>query len=809
MTTSQRSGRLTLVPLLLTVACAAFTALVLAHAEILGILIPIAGNRALLLFPRAAWTGAVLGTGLPLVVYTLWRLRRCEFAAAQTPCQGRWLHILSPLSLLPLALYPAMLRGFFPDIVAANVLFFLPVAVLATIAIRLLAFGASRIDRVRLGPMTLAGIVGACTLFYMLIGWYFTRMAGEHSGDEGHYLIQARSLYTDGDLDLRNNLGPDDSDTHPREWYHVSHNSRGDHWYSWHPFGLSLLLWPTMGAGLFVRHFLLGLIAAAGVGGMLALCRCFRARTIDALFVTALFSCSAYWGIYACRALPEVLGATLMLWLTVATFTQAEHPSGSLLTAALCAMGLPWVHTRFIPLSLAGISIYFLFGLSVEGTLKNRLVRLVLFGGLCAAGYVLYLFVMLRMFTHGCSYPVGSLLLAYPAGIWHSLLSKRGVLYALPMFAWLLMAALYILTMERESRHLTATLLLQVMAVLATSCATPWFDGGACLPGRFLLVTAPLLVGPAARALGRTGTPAQWWLAFLGLTSCLTWALVLLHLPAIQRSFAVIDVALPEVLPLLRGWLQPLRKLSWLDWPFFSLTLYVATGLLVCLGMRAQRWQRLLILAMVAAAVWSNESGSAHGGAPDPVWNAETLDELDLTRCYVATRGPVLPPIPLLEVVNRFHTVRQGAEPVSVTTRDLGSRIQKGVVSQPRLDINDWCGRNHRWTTLVAPFPAGPGWHLFRLTGRIEGNLTGVVVVRKGSRTLLERAMTKDANGHIDVYQALDCSKGGHVYVLIRLETGAGSFIPESVAWAPCAPHLLAYGGLVLPAQALGTDRMR
>jgi hypothetical protein len=181
--------------------------------------------------------------------------------------------------------------------------------------------------RAETSPLLLAVVLSA--VFFTVVGWHFSKLAGEHSGDEGHYLVQAESLYKEHDLDLGNNLKRDGSGGIQYRRHHVSPTSRDGHIYSWHPFGLSLLLWPAMGAGLFARHVVLGAIAALGVAGMLALAVVCRARAAGAFFVTGLVALSPLWAMYSFRALPEVLGAALLLWLTVATHAgQVPRASG-------------------------------------------------------------------------------------------------------------------------------------------------------------------------------------------------------------------------------------------------------------------------------------------------------------------------------------------------------------------------------------------------------------------------------------------------------------------------------------------------
>ena len=57
-----------------------------------------------------------------------------------------------------------------------------------------------------------------------------------------------------------------------------------------------------------------------------------------------------------------------------------------------------------------------------------------------------------------------------------------------------------------------------------------------------------------------------------------------------------------------------------------------------------------------------------------------------------------------------------------VTTADLGARMSGRMVSQPRLEVNDWAGRGYAWTTLTEPFEPIAGQMLLHMGGAVEGS---------------------------------------------------------------------------------------
>jgi len=237
------------------------------------------------------------------------------------------------------------------------------------------------------------------TMFYMLVGMYFTRSAGAHAGDEGHYLIQAHSLFHDGDLDLRNNIKSAGKLDHQR--MHISPFSRDNAGYSWHPPGLSFMLalvWPLGIAG---HHFMLGLFSGLAMAGTYMLARQMGAGRRDAWMVVMLLGFGTFWGVYSSRALPEVLGAALTVWGYYLCGWQRDRPVHAIAGTAFCIGALPWVHTRFLPVALLIMALFSWRIITGPQRSHQKAVQLVVFAAACSLVLGLYRLHQLQMFTGG------------------------------------------------------------------------------------------------------------------------------------------------------------------------------------------------------------------------------------------------------------------------------------------------------------------------------------------------------------------------------------------------------------------------
>lgn len=775
-------------PWLLAAAGVVLTCLVGANPDLLGIQLRLPPERQVVIWPHPlASLLAAAASVLTVVAAAVMALRH---------------HGLAPRYPFLLALLPASFVAFFfapfvPRAAAASLLFFLPVLLGSFALFRFAAAADARGGEAPVGRLEvlLTGVLFA--VLYTAVGVHFTKSVGEHAGDEAHYLTQARSLHNDGDLDLRNDL----SSLRPEQIrnQHISPNSRGGHWYSWHSFGLSLLLAPFVPGSLWARHAVLGLFSGLGCAGLMELCRALGARRIWSHVAVWLLGLGTFWGVYSSRALPEVAGAALTTWAVVAILRQRELPWGS---AAICVAAcgcLPWLHTRFLPVSGLCAAMYGIAGLLGREAWPGKLLRLGCFSAACLAALSGFFAVQFAMFKGGVPLPVGLILFAYPQGMWLVIASDRGLLATLPMFAGLLAAAVWILLRDPGRRAASVIALVLLAAVLAFSCATEFFEGGACLPGRYLLVVAPLFVPLLARALGGFPAAARWWILFLGLVPVFDFALLLARLPEFGKAFSSPHECIGAIYDVFAG----LMHVFWRsDGPMlhpFPILLLAGTLLLPFLKPDWRLASRAVPLAMLCgSALACLGHDRRQGPRPNPAAVAHQLERAgtNLAGSRIQAWGDVSPRN-LFELSDRFRGDEGGAP--DVTTRDLGAAVPGGVVSQPRLEVNDWNHRDYRWVTLTKPFAARPGSHAFRLQGRVSGEADLVWAVREGTGTLVEAKLERDQAGRVEGVASLTCTGKGKVHLLVRLEGGEGRLDDVRLSWTRYSEELLKRGGWVLP----------
>ncbi len=661
---------------------------------------------------------------------------------------------------------------------------------------RLLAYFSRWRSCMRLNPAW--AILICTTLIFFLTGLYYTRSCGPHAGDEGHYLILATSLYEDHDLDIKNNLvnemGAENVQRLGRQYLHVSHCSCAPRWYSYHAPGLSFLLAPVVPGGDVARHGVLGIIAGLACAAMWRLCRRSGASLIACGVVLGAFWCSIYWCVYASRALPEVLGVCLMAWLCWSALAQKEYPWRTALLAGFCCAYLPWVQIRFYPLTLAGLVLYSVSGLRTAEPFARRWLRIGVFLLIGIGGIAMYRHFQNQMFEGGFSHEVGKILLAYPPGLWRVLTNPEGLLNTFPLALWLIAAGLVWIVVARPHRWMAVTLCGMVVFSWLSTCAVPNYGGGSTLGGRFLLVVMPLLLPATAALWDRVMPAARWWLVFLALISIALLGLELLYLPELGNSFAFPFYDLPVVIPVLQG----------LQYPFcgamHALVLFLLTILLISLR-TARLAMGVAIVMLIGSVTWHIVSSPRALTAyplrepTNPAQVAQCLAELNLEQIRAS---PLLPGQgrALFDVSDLLQTGGQSNVAPSVTTRDLGLRMQGRLVSQPRLEVNDWQGRPYRWTTLAVPFDPGRGQRAFSLEGQMEGLATPIIAIREGSNTIMEQPLTVVAQGIVRLKITIFTEgRRGHLYLLLRLE-GDGVFHARRLHWSPVSQRLLDQLGL-------------
>ena len=741
-------------------------------------------------FRSAFRTAALLSVGALYVVQRLW-MRGQRLAAFA------W---LSPLWLLFAAFRESWGRS-----VTANGLFFYPLVVATLLVAEIYRRSQGRL-RVRGGTLFIT-----FALFYFCTGMRFTKTAGPHSGDEGHYMIQAESLYRDHDLDIKNNLAellhrrPEDI-SRPR--LHISSFSRGDHWYSLHAAGLPLLLSPLVPLGDSGRHAVLAVISAVSI--LLAWILCRRAGVEDtaAAITLILFGTSFYWTVYSSRCLPEVLGATLTLAVIVAAKSFQRHPAVSVAAAALCGGFLPWTNIRFVPVAIAA---QLVFAASVVAerslSLRTRLKRLAVFLFFAAAGWLVYASGQYAMFEGGLSHPVTNILMSQPSGMWYVLAGVRGILSVLPSFACLLAANILGMA-DRRLRYMSTVALFLLAVVLVTTCTSRLYTGGATVPGRFLAVTVPLFLPATAWVFQRTGTWGRRWIIFLGLISCAFNLLTLVKLPQMGRQFTLPVGSLTAVVPLLRGLLQPfcyfaLERMSGIQ--RIAGSAFAALLLLGSLLILRGCWRRapaLLPGIVAVAAVLSHATiqvpdyDKMEYRRANRVDVARQLARIPLDDCLIIKSQGIRTAAVIFEESDALAYIghRVGWPIVSAVDTEPGP----GVILVRDLPPNDWAGRGFRWATLAAPFHAGEGWRVFRIRGWYRGGCPPVLALREGSDLIYEGGVLRDSSGAFETSLAFRCRGGGRrFYILLRVDAGVATV--TEMNWSPWSPRFLKAVGLVLP----------
>jgi uncharacterized membrane protein YhaH (DUF805 family) len=730
-----------------------------------------------------------------------WAALRRAFIASPPPALAAPLRVLAPLAWLPWAVLPILLGDRLPcsAVSAAVPLVCVPVAWCLLRAAETWLAAASDESPARDRRAALAILI-LSTAAYTWMGYRLSVRVGEHVGDEGHYLAQAQSLYLDGDLDLRNDImeravvKPPARGT--RAFCHVSAASRGDAWYSYHPYGLSLILAPFWGWGMPFRQFLLALIAAAGNVAIFLLSRRAGAGRRAAALATVALGSSYVWAMYAVRALPETLGASLLCWAVWAVVAQRDRPWATVWPGALCCAGMVMAHERFITLSLMAFGFYGLFGLCAPGRWVAKIARLGVFTVLCALGYGLYIGSQFLLYDGGMKYSIEGGFMDYPPGMWGVVADAQGIVPVLPVFVWMA-AALPAWVKHRRDRWAAAGMTAAIVAVcFIFSCPNRFYIGGSCVPGRYLLAVVPLLVPGAAVVFERTHRAGRAWFLYLCVLSTSLLVLVLPNLRVLGRNFILPIHTLKRSLPLLAGLYHPHASYLFMTdrTAQHATTVYVAAALGLTLLMLlvprrrgALAWAALPPIVALGALAHLRQPADWRC-VPQPPTQAARLiatavhegmtvevlghGEFDMAA---ALRAP-------------FPDIVAGSERTGVTTRDLGTPRRGLLFSQPRLEENDWAGRGIRWATLTRPFRPPPGRMVLRMDGELSGSATLFVAVREGPDTLFEGAAQPDEEGAVNLTLSFTCTgRRGNLCILARIEGDEGTFTVSDMYWTPWA----------------------
>ncbi len=377
-----------------------------------------------------------------------------------------------------------------------------PLGVVLGVLAVLAALAGERGDRLgpilrRNVPASLLFVVGF--LFLATIGLYYTGRL-RVSGDEPHYLLMAQSLWRDGDLELRDNLGRGETteytpaDLRPH-WGAPRADGRP---FPAHAVGLPALLAPAYALG--GRRACVLLLAALGAGlALLSRALAFRATGDQAAsnlaWVVTLGPPAAFYAFHIYTELPSAFAIAAALYLLL-----RKPPSGtvSAIAAALMVSLLPWLHVKMVPVAAA---LGLIAVVRLEGRARWSFLAV---AALAALGYVAFYQSVYGQPTplavYGGHLPpqVSGAPLRAAAGL---LLDRSfGLLPHAPAFVLALAAVP--LALRRPLREAWPFVLV-LAAVLAPVLTWRMWWGGQCPPGRFLVpllaVLGPLVALRAAR----------------------------------------------------------------------------------------------------------------------------------------------------------------------------------------------------------------------------------------------------------------------------------------------------------------------
>ena len=370
---------------------------------------------------------------------------------------------------------------------------------------------------------------GLCTVTFLVSALlfssytlYFCQITMLH-GDEGQYLLVTQSLIRDGDMDLTNNIEPENI----REFHvidsfglHKAPGSPAGKLHSVHPIGLSILLVPPYMAGLDLWQnprlacaLTMALLAAGCVALMLAWLLRLQIATWAALAAAAIAASTGPLFLYTTQLFPD-LPALFISLIALCAFAHWQVPGGSyrswgrlepfwlsLLSAALAF--LPFLHARFTPIALlAGIGIV----LQIRGTPKPKVALAPVVGVVVVALVLLLQFNLafsgdwLGPFKPGNAWEEGAL----DAATWwtslpgHWLHGDVGLVNSTPIYLYSLLG-LALLAKQRDRRLLIGVAVYIVTAVV--NGMHPDWKFGFCLPARFLVTSLPCLVLGLAAAM--------------------------------------------------------------------------------------------------------------------------------------------------------------------------------------------------------------------------------------------------------------------------------------------------------------------
>ncbi len=628
------------------------------------------------------------------------------------------------------------------------------------------------------------------TILFSVLGVWVTKTVGEHGGDEGHYLIQAKSLHEDGDLDLRNNFGGAATGETPA---HISLNSKNGKWYSCHFSALCFLLAPTCGFGLYARHLVLGFIAGLGIAGVYLLARWLGATRRGGWAAALLMGGSTYYGIYSCRALPEVLGGTLAVYGFIALWLQKPCPARSFWLALFCLGALPLTYIRFAPMAVALAGAYVVQCLCLPTPWRKRVLRSVVFISLILTVWILLYLNQCRMFVGGMVASIPSVLMASPQGLWYSLTSSKGILVAFPIFICAFLGTIGLLRFARYRAQVLWALLCFI-SIWLTSCSVPDWWGGATLPGRFLLVTVPILMGVLALVLDVAPAGFRFVAFYLGFFSINMFYFLLSVYPDLHSLFG------PFVVGDFHFLLSPFPGFLPIPGEAFPWFAVGGAALLVFLWFfpKVPLALQYVLIVMTAVVLFGTRTPPNEANY-SPLWTAQKWQRALPNRAFMWACGDRSRSLALLDYSNLCDNSRWPRTAREVIGGSAKQVSCEGIVSYPLIPTNGWANHpEYRWVTLMDPIPVGHHDYAIRIRAKIIGDSDVEIAIREGGLTRMTKTFKAGTN-IIEEY-AYTITARNRLYILMRFIEPAehNRFIIDELKVTPYQARLAQAGNLMV-----------
>lgn len=387
---------------------------------------------------------------------------------------------------------------------------------------------------------------------FVVAGSLAPRLPG---GDEPHYLVITQSLLEDGDLRIENNHAQGDY----RQYFDGDlapdflQRGRDEVIYSIHAPGLPVLVLPAFAAFGYGGAQWTVLILSALAGGLVWLAGWLATRDVGAAWVGWAAICgSATFLIQGVSIFPDGPGAFAVALAVVMLLRLEREPPGPLALAAtsLPLAALPWLHTRFVVLSVA-MGVLIVWRVSRLGDRPGeRARRIAIFLAVpvvSAAAWFAYFWTLYGSLNPAVPYGADpQTRLAYvPGGLIALLFDQQfGLLASAPILALAVVG--WTMRGGGDRWRPLAWVWLAYGAAVATYWM--WWAGVPATPARFLTASLPLLA-PALAVGWRRASPEARAL----------WTLVLVGSLALGATLLLVD----------RGalaWNDRDSRAVWLDW---------------------------------------------------------------------------------------------------------------------------------------------------------------------------------------------------------------------------------------------------